>query len=204
MTQQFAYAFGFLGAVLMLASYWMKSMLPLRVVALVACCFLVVYGFLMQALPTLLLYAVLIPINLKKTWEMRQLVLAIESAQADTPVSQWLLPHMHRQTVAAGTQLWAKGDVADHMLYLERGTLLLPEYGERLIEGALVGEIGLFARQGQRTLSLQAETDCVLYRLTREEMVLLYHQNPKLGFHVMRLVVERLMHDADKARAAAA
>jgi hypothetical protein len=34
-------------------------------------------------------------------------------------------------------------------------------------------------------------------------MVALYYQNPKLGFHVMRLVVQRLLHDAEKARVAA-
>ena len=50
MTQTIAYALGFLGAALMLASYLMKSMLPLRVAALVACCLLAAYGALMQAL----------------------------------------------------------------------------------------------------------------------------------------------------------
>lgn len=198
-----AYALGFIGAALMLASYWMKSMLPLRVVALAACCFLVAYGALAQALPTLLLYGVLIPINLKKTWEMKKLVRAIESAREDTPVSQWLLPHMHPRQVRAGELLWKKGDRADHLLYLHAGTLRLVEYDELLIEGAMVGEIGLFAPDGLRTLTLQAHTDCTLYSLSAEEMAMLYYQNPKIGFHVMRLIVGRLMHDTDKARAAA-
>jgi hypothetical protein len=30
-------------------------------------------------------------------------------------------------------------------------------------------------------------------------MAKLYFQNPKLGYHVMRLIVARLMHDADVA-----
>ena len=197
-----AYVFGFIGAALMLASYMMKSMLPLRIAALSACCFLVVYGYLAQALPTLALYGVLIPINIKKTLQMRKLVSAIENAKADTPVSQWLLPHMHRRTAKAGEVLWRKGDEAKEMLYLESGSLQLMEYGETLIEGALVGEIGLFSPDSRRTLSLSCASDCVLYSLTAEEMALLYYQNPKLGFHVMRLIVSRLMHDADVARAA--
>ncbi len=198
---QFAYVIGFIGAALMLASYMMKSMLPLRVVALLACLFLVAYGALMKALPTLLLYGVLIPINIKKTLQIRKLVKSIENARADTPVSEWLLPHMHRRTAKAGTVLWRKGDVATEMLYLEHGSLTLPEYGEALIPGALVGEIGLFAPNNRRTLTLQCETDCVLYSLNAEEMALLYFENPKLGFHVMRLIVARLMHDTDKAKA---
>lgn len=200
MTDTLATVLGFIGAALMLASYLMKSMLPLRIAALTACCFLVAYGALKQALPTLLLYGALIPINVKKTLQIRKLVKAIESARADTPVSEWLLPHMHRRTVAAGTTLWRQGDAATEMLYLETGTLRLAEYDELLQPGALVGEIGLFAPDNRRTLTLEATSDCVVYSLTAEEMALLYFQNPKLGFHVMRLIVARLMRDVQRQR----
>lgn len=201
MTDHLATALGLIGAALMLASYLMKSMLPLRVAALTACCFLVAYGALKQALPTLLLYGALIPINVKKTLQMRRLVQAIERARDDTPVSEWLLPHMHRRTVAAGSTLWRQGDAATEMLYLDAGTLRLAEYGELLQPGALVGEIGLFAPDKRRTLTLEAASDCVVYSLTAEEMALLYYQNPRLGFHVMRLIVARLMHDLARRKA---
>ena len=198
MTDTLATVLGLIGAALMLASYLMKSMLPLRIAALTACCFLVAYGALKSALPTLLLYGALIPINIKKTLQIRKLVKAIENARADTPVSEWLLPHMHRRTVTAGTTLWRKGDVATEMLYLDAGTLRLAEYDEALQPGSLVGEIGLFAPDNRRTLTLEAASDCVVYSLTAEEMALLYYQNPKLGFHVMRLIVARLMHDVQR------
>lgn len=200
MTDTLATVLGLIGAALMLASYLMKSMLPLRIAALTACCFLVAYGALKQALPTLLLYGALIPINIKKTLQIRKLVKAIENARADTPVSEWLLPHMHRRTVTAGTTLWRQGDAATEMLYLEAGTLRLVEYDEALQPGALVGEIGLFAPDNRRTLTLEAISDCVVYSLTAEEMALLYYQNPKLGFHVMRLIVARLMRDVQRHR----
>ncbi len=61
----------------------------------------------------------------------------------------------------------------------------------------LVGEIGLFAPDNRRTLSLRCETDCVLYALSADALQQLYFQSPKLGFHVMRLIVARLLHDAD-------
>ncbi len=201
MTDLIATSLGLIGAALMLASYLMKSMLPLRIAALSACCFLVAYGALKQALPTLLLYGALIPINVKKTLQMRKLVQSIERARDDTPVSEWLLPHMHRRTVAAGTTLWRKGDAATEMLYLDQGTLRLTEYGDLLQPGALVGEIGLFAPDNRRTLTLEAASDCVVYSLTTEEMARLYFQNPKLGFHVMRLIVSRLMRDVARHQA---
>lgn len=200
MTDTLATILGLIGAALMLASYLMKSMLPLRIAALTACCFLVAYGALKSALPTLLLYGALIPINIKKTLQIKKLVKAIENARADTPVSEWLLPHMHRRTVTAGTTLWRKGDAATEMLYLDAGTLRLAEYDELLQPGSLVGEIGLFAPDNRRTLTLEATGDCVVYSLTAEEMALLYYQNPKLGFHVMRLIVARLMRDVQRHR----
>jgi hypothetical protein len=203
MIDTLATVLGFIGAALMLASYLMKSMLPLRIAALTACCFLVAYGALKAALPTLLLYGALIPINIKKTLQIRKLVKSIEHARADTPVSEWLLPHMHRRTVTANTTLWRQGDAATEMLYLESGTLRLAEYDETLQPGSLVGEIGLFAPDNRRTLTLEAVSDCVVYSLTAEEMALLYYQNPKLGFHVMRLIVARLMRDVQRHRPAA-
>ena len=199
-----AYFFGFIGAALMVTSYLMKSMLPLRVVALVACLFLVLYGYLAAAMPTLLLYGALIPINIKKTLQIHKLVHAIKNAKSDTPISQWLLPNMTRRTAKAGTLLWKKGDVATEMLYLEAGSLRLVEYDDMLVPGSLVGEIGLFAPDNLRTLTLACVSDCTLYSLSAEGMARLYYQNPKLGFHVMRLIVARLMNDAEKARLAAA
>jgi len=199
-----AYLFGFIGAALMVTSYLMKSMLPLRVVALVACLFLVLYGYLAAAMPTLLLYGALIPINIKKTLQIHRLVQAIKNAKSDTPISEWLLPNMTRRTAKAGTTLWNKGDVATEMLYLETGSLRLVEYDQVLAPGSLVGEIGLFAPDNRRTLTLECASDCTLYSLSAEGMARLYYQNPKLGFHVMRLIVARLMNDAEKARHAAA
>lgn len=198
-----AYLFGFIGAALMVTSYQMKSMLPLRVVALVACLFLVLYGYLAAAMPTLVLYGALIPINIKKTLQIHKLVQSIKNAKSDTHISEWLLPHMTRRTAKAGTTLWKKGDVATEMLYLETGSLRLVEYDQVLGSGSLVGEIGLFAPDNRRTLTLECVSDCTLYSLSAESMARLYYQNPKLGFHVMRLIVARLMNDAEKARHAA-
>ena len=193
------YLFGFIGAVLTLASYLMKSMLPLRLMALAANVFFVAYGYLESALPSLMLYATMIPINAKKVYEIKKLVRAIEHAKADTPISEWLLPHMTRREAKAGTTLWHKGDKATEMLYVEKGQLNLLEYDEAIGPGALVGEIGLFAPDNRRTRTIVCATDCTLYGLSAEAMALLYYENPKLGYHVMRLIVARLMHDVDVA-----
>lgn len=195
-----AYAFGFVGAALMVASYLMKSMLPLRLTALLACVFFFIYGWMQWALPSLILYGLLIPINVKKAWSVHKLIRAIERAKSDTPLAEWLLPHMTARHASAGTRLWARGDQAGEMIFVESGSIRLLERDQVLGPGTLVGEIGLFAPDNRRTLTVICETDCELLSLSAEGMAQLYYTNPKLGYHVMRLVVERLMNDAERAR----
>ena len=193
------YFFGFVGAALMVASYLMKSMLPLRLVALSANVFLVIYALQGGSWPTVALYLAMIPINVKKVIQIRKLIRAIEHAKADTPVADWLLPHMTRRQAKAGQMLWKRGDKANEMLYVESGSLRLVEHDETLGAGAIVGEIGMFAPDNRRTGSIVCASDCTLYSLSADGMAQLYYQNPKLGFHVMRLIVARLMHDAEVA-----
>lgn len=45
---------------------------------------------------------------------------------------------------------------------------------------------------------------CVVHSLTAEDRAWLDHQNPKRGFHVMRLIVARWMRDVQRHRPAAA
>lgn len=198
------YVLGFIGAGLMVASYLMKNMLPLRLVALAANVFLVAYAVMTLSWPTVVLYVAMIPINVKKVREIRKLIKAIEQARTDTPLADWLLPHMSRREVKAGTTLWKKDDVATEMVYVHSGRLRLLEHDVVMDPGALVGEIGLFAPENRRTGSVVCETDCTLYALSADGMAQLYYLNPKLGFHVMRLVVARLLHDAEVARASRA
>lgn len=194
------YVCGFIGAALTLASYSMKSMLPLRLVALASNVFFVIYGLYEAAIPTLVLYAVLIPINAKKTLDIRRLIRDMERAKADSPIAEWLLPHMKPLQAKAGDVLWRQGDRATEMIYVEAGQLRLVEYDELLGPGSLVGEIGVFSPDSKRTRTITCETDCELYSLSSEGMAQLYYLNPKLGFHVMRLVVARLLRDANQPR----
>jgi len=96
---------------------------------------------------------------LKKVLEIRKLVQAIENARTDSPVGEWLLPHMTRRVVNAGTTLWHKGDPATEMLFVERGQLKLLENDETIGPGSLVGEIGLFAPDNRRTRTIVCAPD---------------------------------------------
>jgi len=199
--------FGALGVLFSLASFVMKRMLPLRMLAIGANVFFIVFAIALffqpgtdpkAPLPGLILNVLLLPVNARRAWEIRKLTAEISRATKDAPVSQWLLPHMHRRRFKAGDVLFRKGDPADRLLYIASGELVLPAIGKRMGAGELLGEIGLFSPDNRRTQTLQAETDGELYEMTGEMLFQLYYQNPKLGFYMMRLIVERLLRDVQR------
>ena len=191
---------GWVAAGFALTSFLMKDMVRLRLLAMAANAAFMGYGYYENMMPTMGLHAGLLLLNCFRLVQIVKLTIDIREATLDSPVSVWLLPHMKKRRAAAGTVLFNKGDTADRMFYVRSGTLKLAGYGDILGPGSLVGEIGLFSPDRRRTQSIVCETDCDLYELTDEGMYRLYFQNPKLGFHVMRLVVARLIRDVEAGR----
>jgi len=204
MTLEFGNVLGLLGVGFCLASFAVKNMLSLRALALVGNIFFIAYGYVESLLPSLVLNAILLPLNVVRMWEITRLSKEIARATRDSPVSQWLLPHMRRRAFKAGEVLFRKGDTADILLYIASGELKLVELDRSLGPGELIGEIGLFSPEKTRSQTLVCETDGELYEMTDEMIFQLYFQNPKLGFYLMRLLAERLINDVRRAEARAA
>jgi hypothetical protein len=195
MTLDLGNVLGLLGVVFCIASFIMKRMVPLRVLALVGNICFIGYGYIESLLPSLAVNVILLPVNAVRLWEITKLTKEIARASQDSPVSQWLLPHMRHRAFKAGEVLFRKGDVADEVIYLVSGELGIAELGERIGPGALIGEIGLFSPDRKRTQTIVCETDGELYHMTDEMIYQLYYQNPKLGFYLMRLMTGRLLND---------
>lgn len=198
MTLDLGIVLGVLGTAFLCASFLVKSMLRLRALALASNVFFIAWGYVEWVWPTLALNSVILPLNAWHIWEIRRLSKEIARATEDSPVSQWLLPHMRRRSFKAGEVLFRKGDAADELIYIASGELRMTEIGERAGPGELIGEIGLFSPEKRRTQSLVCETDGELYHMTGEMIFRLYYQNPKLGFYLMRLVAQRLLRDVQR------
>ena len=187
-----------IGTVLLCASFLVKSMLMLRALALASNVFFIAWGYVEWVWLTLALNSFILPLNAWRIWEIHNLTQEIARATKDSPVSQWLLPHMRRRSFKAGETLFHRGDEADELIYVASGELRMAEIGERVGPGELIGEVGLFSPEKRRTQSLVCETDGELYHMTSEMIFRLYYQNPKLGFYLMRLVVQRLLKDVQR------
>ena len=186
------------------ASFIMKRMLPLRALALASNFCFIGYGFAAGVVGSILVNAVLVPINAKRLWEIKKLSKEIARATQESPVSEWLLPHMKRRSFKQGEVLFRKGDAADKLIYVTEGRLKLSEIGVLIGAGELIGEIGLFSPEKKRTQTVTCETDGELYEMTDEMIFQLYYQHPKLGFFIMRLVAERLLNDVRRHEAGTA
>jgi len=71
----------------------------------------------------------------------------------------------------------------------------------KLLE-TLLGEIGLFAPDGRRVMTVRCKTDVETARLDYDRFKELYFENPQFGFRLLHLIVARLQRD--NARAAVA
>lgn len=194
---------GLLGCFFYLASHSQKDMISLRVLAVASNVLFIIFSLMhahfdisqLVGMPEFLLNTILLPINSKRLLEIIRLTKQIELATVESPVSEWLLPHMYLSKHKAGEVLFQKGDMAHEIIYLADGRLKLQEVDHYIEPGELIGEIGLFSAEKVRTMTVTCETDCELYKMTDEMIYRLYYKNPKLGFFFMRLIVERLLRD---------
>lgn len=192
---------GFIGVTLSLLSCSMRNMQALRQVSMVCNVVFIAYGLLEAQIPTILLNSILLPLNGWRLFQIKRLVRDIENASHDSPVAEWLLPHMTARSYAAGAVLFNKGDPADDIYYIQEGEVILEGLDKVLGPGELFGEFGIFSTAGQRTLGVRCKTDCKLYTMNREAVYKLYYQQPKLGFHLMSLIVNRLTANEQKSMA---
>lgn len=190
-----------IGAALAVTAFFMKTMIPLRIIALLShVCFLG-YGLLAGVYYVLLAYGVTFPFNIWRLIQMKRLVSNVKRA-ADGDLSvNWLHPFMKEQRFSNGDTIFSKGDEANQLYFISKGKVRLVEIAEELSEGHLLGEIGFFAPDRRRTLTASSIGDCVLHRISDGDFKQLYYQNPEFGFYVVQLIARRLSADIERMSA---
>lgn len=188
------------GAALAVTAFFMKTMIPLRMVALAShLCFLI-YGLATGSYYVLLAYGVTLPFNLWRLRQMQRLVSNVRNAADADLAVKWLQPFMKEQAFPAGQVIFRKGDTADQLYYIAKGKVRLPEIDQELSEGHIFGEIGFFSPDHKRSLSALSASGCLLYRIGASEFKQLYYQNPEFGFYIVQLISRRLQDDIERLR----
>jgi len=183
------------GIVLTVVQFWMKTMIPLRVLGIVTNVLFLVYSGLAWIWPTFVLNCIVLPLNAWRLQEMRELIRKTQAAAKSDFDMSALEPFMSRRTIKAGETLFRKGDLADAMYLVVSGRLQLPETGIEMKPGSVVGELGLLAPGRTRTQSLVVLETGEVRVLPYETFEQLYFQNPQFGLAFLKLTSQRLFQN---------
>jgi CRP/FNR family transcriptional regulator, cyclic AMP receptor protein len=194
---------GYLASLSVFATFCMNTMVPLRLVALSSNILFSTYGLIGHLYPVLILHVVLFPINLYRLIQIRRLIRSVRAASNAGISIENLLPFMRQRRFAPGEVVFRKGDIADRLFYVTKGSLVISELGIEVGPGAILGEIGVFAPDQKRTASVVARTDCEVWELASSKAKELYYQDPSFGFAVLSLIVKRLVQNDRLAQSGA-
>jgi hypothetical protein len=100
---------GYAGAAVNIVTYSMRTMIPLRIMAIASNCIFIVYGSIGSVYPILVLHAVLLPLNAYRLREMLRLVANVRNAAQNDLQLDWLKPFMAKRRYAKGDVLFRQG-----------------------------------------------------------------------------------------------
>ena len=175
-----------------------KTMVPLRILAIVTNCALVAFYAASHAWLPLLFQGFALPLNGYRLYQMMVLIGNVREAIRGHASMDWLKPFMSERHCRKGDILFAKGELADEMFCTVSGRYLLVELGIELEPAQVVGELGFLAPDNRRTATLECIEAGKVLAITYEQVEQLYYQNPTFGFYFLRLSTERLFDNIRK------
>ena len=185
-----------------LVSSFVKTMIPLRWLAIGSNIGFVAYGAIHPSYPMLLLHAALLPINVYRLAEMMRLTRRVRAVRSDGALSAiWLRPYMRSAKLRAGTVLFNKGDLGDRLYLLADGRIELVEIASSIIPGQIFGEIAFFAPDRRRRMTARCAENSTVLSIDESTVKQLYYQNPAFGFKMIELVAARFSADVDRVNA---
>lgn len=191
---------GYVGGILMFSTFYMKTMIPLRIVGISANVMFILYAAIASVYPVLVLQACLLPLNIVRLVQMRRLIRRVDKASNTEFDLTALIPFMSPLKTSAGEELFKKGDDAKALYLIESGKVRLIESNKEMGPGDLFGEVGILSPYRRRTESVVCEEDCEMLMIDSDKVMHLYYQNPDFGFYLVRLVTNRLLGNLEDLR----
>lgn len=196
---------GYLACGLVFLTFCMKTLIPLRILAIASNVVFILYAIGAHLTPVLLLHAALLPLNLWRTAQVIQKYRRIRTVNKKSAEVETLLPFMLERLGPKGEVLFRKGDLAQEVYYINSGTVRVPEFEKTLVAGELFGEIGLFTPDRTRTASAVCNEDCALLVITDKDIMRHCLDEPSFGLFLTKLIAARMVEnqceqDADQMR----
>ena len=192
---------GVFASIFVVATYTMRTMIPLRVFGILTNIVLIIVSYFSAHWATLLLHALLLPLNAYRLHQMLQLVRDVKQSVNSDLSMEWLKPFMTERQCQTGEVLFYKDEKAEDMFYIVSGRYQLVESGIELPTGAIVGELGMLSPSNKRTQTLECIEGGLVLAVTYRQVEELYVQNPSFGFYFLRLASARLFQNLARAEA---
>ena len=189
---------GYAAAACVFVTFYMKTMVPLRVAGIVSNFLFIGYGYAVDAYPVLFLHLVLLPLNLLRLHQMRKLIRQIEEATKQDLNLNWVKPFSSTRSFAAGDLVFCSGEPANEMFFIVSGSFRVKERNVDLRTGEVFGELGLLNAGQARTATVECTMGGDLLRISYDQVKQLYLQDPKFGFYFLHLVSKRLFQNLSR------
>jgi len=186
---------GYIAAGFVFVTFWMKTMVPLRLLGIGSNIFFIAYGYLASAYPPLFLHVFLLPLNIVRLREMRNLIKQVETAASGDLNMAWIKPFTFSRLMNKDEFIFSKGETANCLFFVVSGRCRLIESGIDIAPGAVVGEFALISPDKTRTQTLQCIEAGKLLEITYGQVKQLYYQNPTFGFFFLQLISRRLFEN---------
>ncbi|HEY0107185.1 MAG TPA: cyclic nucleotide-binding domain-containing protein [Rhizomicrobium sp.] len=174
----------------------MQTMIPLRVTGVAHNVAQICFGLLTGIYPIVIQHVILLPINLRRLFQMMGLIRQVkQAANSGSQNMDWLKPFMDSVSVRRGEVLFRKGDKADRMFYVLGGRIEVADIGVQIAEGGVVGELGMLSPGQTRTHTVSCIEDASLLVMPYRRIEQLYFQNPTFGFYFLKLSTARLFEN---------
>jgi serine phosphatase RsbU (regulator of sigma subunit) len=118
---------------------------------------------------------------------------AAEAAGRDEQGFQWPIAFMKREDFRKGDCLFKMGDPADKLFYILKGRIRLPELDRFVKAGQVMGEMGIFSPNKQRSATACAEEEVVAYTMGGDEVRQLMRRDPELATNLLEVILKRMM-----------
>jgi CRP/FNR family cyclic AMP-dependent transcriptional regulator len=186
---------GYAAAACVFVTFYMKTMVPLRVAGIVSNFLFIGYGYAVDAYPVLILHLILLPLNILRLQQMRKLIRQIEDATRQDLNMNWVKPFSSTRSFAVGDVVFQRGDPAEEMFFIVSGRFQVKERNVDLQTGEVFGELGLLNAGQARTATVECMVSGELLEISYQQVKQLYLQDPKFGFYFLHLVSKRLFQN---------
>lgn len=99
---------GYAAAACVFVTFYMKTMVPLRIAGIVSNFLFIGYGYALDAYPVLILHLVLLPLNIVRLQQMLRLIKQIEDVTRGDVNLKWVKPFSTTKAVAVGDAVFRR------------------------------------------------------------------------------------------------